>query len=185
MQKALAGGEDGAYRPGLDAVAEDLQGSVGLLLTNRSPKEVEAYFAQYAVEDFARAGFEATETVTIPAGKLEHMPHTMTETLRKLGMPVVLRKGIVHVEQEYTVCTKGKELTPEQGKLLKLFDKQMAVFRVLLLGRWSASKGDYSSLEAAQRYTLGGKYGVRKGTEAEQLDEEDDAEMEDEDEEEQ
>lgn len=185
MRIALGTTQADAYRPGLDGLAADVSGNVGLLLTSRKPKEVEQFFAEYAVEDYARAGFEATETVTVPAGRLEEMPHTMCETLRKLGMPVKLDKGTVVNTEEYTICTEGKTITPEQGRLLKMFAKQLAVFRVRVLSRWTAKTGKHEQLEAMQafansRWAKGGagagKAGAGAGAGMDEDLEEDDAE---------
>lgn len=174
MSIALGADKAEPFRPGLGKVAADLSGQVGLLLTDRSPEDLGAFFAQYAVGDFARSGFEATETVTIPAGRLEYVPHSMAETLRKLGMPVELKKGVVYNTQEYTVCTEGKAITPDQGKLLKVFENQMAVFRVLLLSRWTAATGEYTQLEGVSKFASARKSRGSAGADEELDDMEDD-----------
>lgn len=45
-------------------------------------------------------------------------------------MPTKLERGIVTIISEYEVCEKGKTLTPEQARILKLLGKQMATFKV-------------------------------------------------------
>jgi mRNA turnover protein 4 len=158
MQIALAGPRgDAEYRPGLAAVAGELTGNVGLLFTSRPHADVCRFFDEYAESDYARAGFEATETVVIPAGRMTDMPHTMADTLRKLGMPVRLDKGVVVNEADYTVCTEGAAITPEQGRLLKLFGKPLAVFKLTLLSWWH--DGKYAGL--AMR-NFGAQFGSNK-----------------------
>ena len=124
------------YRPGLDRLAADLNGNVGLLFTSRPPAQVRAFFASYGRPDFARAGFEPAASIALPAGRLEELPHTMADTLRKLGVPVRLDKGVVVVTEEVALCRAGEPITPEQGRLLKLFGHQLAVFSVTLLSMW-------------------------------------------------
>jgi len=124
------------YRPGLDRLAADLTGNVGLLFTQRDPAKVRAFFASYGRPDFARAGFVPARSIALPAGRMEALPHTMCDTLRKLGVPVRLDKGVVVVTEECQLCTAGEPISPEQGRLLKLFGHQLAVFSVTLLSMW-------------------------------------------------
>lgn len=42
----------------------------------------------------------------------------MEPHLRSLGMPTVLKKGVVTLTSNYTVCTEGKTLTPQQARIL-------------------------------------------------------------------
>jgi mRNA turnover protein 4 len=158
MQLALGDNEASEYKPGLSQLAGDLHGNVGLLFTSRPHAAVTKYFAEYAEEDYARSGFTATETVVIPPGRMEEMPHTMADTLRKLGMPVRLDKGVVVNGGEFTVCREGEPITPEQGRLLKIFGKPLAVFKITLHSWWH--DGKYESLALAD---FGSKYGLGSG----------------------
>ena len=119
--------------PALDALANDVRGSVGLLFTNRAAKDVATFFDTYGDADFARSGFVPSETIKQAPGALVDMPHTMLDQLRKLGMPVRLDKGTLILPQAYSLCTAGKALTPEQGRLLKHFGHKLAVFRIELI----------------------------------------------------
>lgn len=142
---ALALGEtpESAHRPALDALAADVHGAVGLLFTDRAAADVAAFFDAFGEADFARAGFVPSATVTVPPGKLE-LPHTLLEQLRKLGMPVRLDKGALVLPQSYSLCTAGKALTPEQGRLLKHFGHKLAVFKVDLIS--TVRGGAYTTL---------------------------------------
>lgn len=48
------------------------------------------------------------------------VPHNMETQLRKLGMPTELNNGVVHLRGDYTVCSAGAILTPEQAQVLVL-----------------------------------------------------------------
>lgn len=77
------------------------------------------FFDQYRTPEFASAGFVPDETITIPEGPLDaEFIHSMEPMLRKLGMPVLLQKGIITVLSEYAICKAGKPITPEQSRLL-------------------------------------------------------------------
>jgi hypothetical protein len=65
---------------------------VGLLFTDEEPKVVIEYFESYHPADYARAGNEAKETITLPEGEMERQgpfgdavkrrPHTI---IRPMG----------------------------------------------------------------------------------------------------
>lgn len=145
IQKALGADDEEAYRPELDSLAADLVGQVGLLFTDRKPAEVSKFVAEFEETDFARAGYVPEQTITVPAGRLTEVPHTMAESLQKLGMPVRLDKGVVVLPYDHALCKAGEPVTPDQGKLLKYFGHALAKFRLRLLSRWSGGK--YSSLD--------------------------------------
>lgn len=82
---------------------------------------VSSFFAKYSLPDYARTGNIATEEVTISAGPLTQFQHTMEPELRKLGLHTSLRKGVVTLDTDYTICKKGDKLKPEQARLLVNF----------------------------------------------------------------
>ena len=76
------------------------------------------YFRDFRPRDFARSGAVASREVTIPAGPQNQFTPSMVEHLRKLGMPMDLKDGILSLPGDYTICREGDILTPEQAKLL-------------------------------------------------------------------
>ena len=69
----------------------------------------------------------------------------MEPQLRGLGMPTTLKRGVITLLNEYTVCKKGDKLTSEQARILKLLDHKQAEFKVDLIALWSKDgKGDAS-----------------------------------------
>lgn len=157
--------DGGAYRPGLDSIAEDLSGNVGLLFTNRNPKDVQQFFKEYTVSDYPRAGFIPNETITLPASRLseEDFPHTQLQLLRGLGVPVRLDKGTIVVTENFNLCNKDSILTPEQGRLLKLFNHPIANFQITLISMWTAKNQKYQRL-VEDTSNLFGIYGASSVT---------------------
>lgn len=151
MAKALGTNAENEHAPGLSGLNEHLKGSVGLLCTNREPKEVLEFFAGYMEVDFARAGVSASRSFTVPTGVVYSrggevpveddvpLPHSLEVTVRKWGMPTRLEKGRVTLDQDYTVCEEGQELNSHQTALLKLFGVAMAEFRIKVAAYWSAA----------------------------------------------
>ena len=66
---------------------------MGLFFTNKSCTDVVRWFRDYSEQDYARAGFLATDDVTLKEGPLAKFPHSMEPYLRQLGMPTALKKG--------------------------------------------------------------------------------------------
>lgn len=137
MMVALGKSAEEEYRDNLHRVSKRLMGNVGLLFTNKTKDEVVKYFEGFVETDYARSGNIATETVVLPEGPLEDFQHSMEPQLRQLHLPTSLKKGIIHLTSEHTVCKVGDTLTPEQARILKLFAKPMAEFKLKLAASWS------------------------------------------------
>ena len=80
-------------------------------------------------EEYATSGFEATETVTIPAGPLTQFSFNMDSYLRGLGLPVQLDNGVIMNVRDIDICKFGEPLTKNTAKLLKQFDIKMGYFK--------------------------------------------------------
>jgi len=137
MQLALGRTPANEYLPSLSKISPYLVGKMGLMLTNRSPQEVLEYFNQLQMEDYARAGNRVKEDVVIDEGPLDGFQHTMEPLLRSLGLTTTLKKGIIHLLKPFTLCSNGDILTPEQAKLLKLFQRPLAQFKIKVKAHWN------------------------------------------------
>lgn len=73
---------------------------------------------KFGEEDYARSGFVPSETIVLPAGPLPDFSHSIEPHLRQLGMPTALLKGVVTLLKDFTVCTEGQTMTPEQCRIL-------------------------------------------------------------------
>jgi len=144
---ALGRGPESEYKPNIFRISPYLVGNVGILFTNKSKEEVLKFFEAYSCPDYARAGNIALEDVTIKAGNLEQFQHTMEPQLRQLSMHTSLKKGVVHLDSDFKVCSKGDKLTPEQCRLLKLFDKMHATFQIKVKVFWTTS-GHYEVFDS-------------------------------------
>mmetsp|Transcript_36563 Transcript_36563/g.53678 ORF Transcript_36563/g.53678 Transcript_36563/m.53678 type:complete len:242 (-) Transcript_36563:285-1010(-) len=143
LQIALGKTPEDEYADNLRQVSKLISGSVGLLLTNRSPKEVEHYFSNLVEEDFSRAGSTAPRRVELTNEMICSHPVSMVEQFRKLGLPVEVQNGKVGLiggKEKYVVCEKGASLNAEQCKVLVHFGVKLAEFRVTLTCRWSDGK---------------------------------------------
>ncbi|XP_060114779.1 mRNA turnover protein 4 homolog [Heteronotia binoei] len=146
MMVALGRSPADEYKENLHQVSKHLRGEVGLLFSNRTKAEVLAWFAEFKEKDFARAGNKATFTFGLDTGPLEQFPHSMEPQLRQLGLPTALKKGVVTLISDYEVCREGDVLTPEQARILKLFDYKMAEFEVTIRSVWHAETGEFEQL---------------------------------------
>lgn len=161
MAKALGQTPSEEYQPGLAELTPHLEGSVGLLFTNRPVDEVLAYFADYSEMDYARAGVKATRDFTIPAGVVHTrggdipadedvpLPHSLEVTIRKWGMPTKLHQGKVMLDGDYTVCREGQTLNSHQTALLKQFGIAMAEFRISVKAYWTSSSQEVTVVDGA------------------------------------
>jgi mRNA turnover protein 4 len=158
MAVALGRSGELEYKERLSHVAEHLLGNCALMCSNEPLADVQAAFADFGESDFARSGCVAVRTVSFPEGPLPHFAHTMDPYLRKLGMPCVLKRGVITLERAYTVCTAGDVLTPEQAQLLKLLDIKMAEFAFTLTCHWHNGKFvQLTDPHEAQRISVRGR----------------------------
>ncbi|CCI40765.1 unnamed protein product [Albugo candida] len=140
MKVALGRNKEEEYADELHRLARDLSGNVGLLFSNRSKEEILEAFEKFQIPEYPRGGFCAMETIVIPKGPLPQFPGSMVQTLRELGLLVDLKNMQLVLQEECTICTEGKLLSPEQAKLLAHFDRKMATFRLQLVSVWSGGK---------------------------------------------
>uniref|UniRef100_A0A7E4WDM0 Ribosome assembly factor mrt4 n=1 Tax=Panagrellus redivivus TaxID=6233 RepID=A0A7E4WDM0_PANRE len=140
---AVALGRDSATEKadGLHKVSQLLKGQCGLMFTNEDVKSIKKYFKDFSDSDYARAGQEVDQDISLPEGPLPQFPFSVEPQLRKLGLPTKLEKGNVELIQDFEVCKAGDKLTPEQAKILKLLDQKLSTFRVNLVAHWNAKKG--------------------------------------------
>jgi mRNA turnover protein 4 len=127
-------------KKGIDKVSNDLQGQRGMLFTNKPKKEVLKFFQTFRMKECPKQGFVCTQKVELEEGPLDWFPHTMEQRLSKLGVPVELKNGVIFVRQKYVVCDVGQKLTPEQAKILKHFNYQIAEFHLTPISHWTNGK---------------------------------------------
>eukprot|EP00088_Acartia_fossae_P041060 TRINITY_DN42936_c0_g1_i1.p1 TRINITY_DN42936_c0_g1~~TRINITY_DN42936_c0_g1_i1.p1 ORF type:complete len:242 (+),score=72.95 TRINITY_DN42936_c0_g1_i1:37-762(+) len=137
IAKALGSTEEEEYNENLHKVSILLRGQCGLLFTNEKTDDVVEFFENMSTPDYARTGGRCVESVVLPEGPLPHFSHAIEPQLRSLGLPTCLKKGVVTLVKEHTVCSEGDVLTSEQARILKLLGKQQAEFRLRILAVWS------------------------------------------------
>jgi len=135
------------HREGLHQVSQALhgQGEAGLLFTDEPIATVEKVLGESELDEFARAGVPATETVELEEGPLPQFPHNMEPYLRKLGLPTRLDNGVVTLRCNHAVCKEGVTLDSDAAKLLQLLNIKMATFKLSLRCKWT-SDGHYEPL---------------------------------------
>lgn len=146
IQVALGRNVEEEYLENLHKISEHLEGNVGLLFTNRSHEDVLHFFDTYAEDEFARSGFVATRKVDIENGPLDRFEPNQIQNLRLVGLPVDLKKGVVTLSKDFTVCEEGETLTPEKAKILEFMDIRMAKFRVILRCHYSKKDSSFETL---------------------------------------
>eukprot|EP01121_Diplochlamys_sp_Union-15-3_P018213 TRINITY_DN6596_c0_g1_i4.p1 TRINITY_DN6596_c0_g1~~TRINITY_DN6596_c0_g1_i4.p1 ORF type:complete len:149 (+),score=29.35 TRINITY_DN6596_c0_g1_i4:80-526(+) len=122
------------------------------MFTNRSKEEILKYFREFSAFGYARSGFKTDQDFVIKEGPLNQFPHSMELHLRKLGVPTELRAGVIYCRYDFTVCKEGDILTPENARILELFDIKLAKFIVEPKCFWSNGKFEVleTTLDAAK-----------------------------------
>jgi len=175
IAKALGNTEEEEYNENLHKVCALLRGECGLLFTNEKTADVLEYFENLAEPDFARTGGVCCETVILPEGPLPHFSHAIEPQLRQLGLPTQLKKGVVTLLREHTVCKEGDVLSSEQTRILKLLGKEQAEFRLRMIAVW-CNDGSFEMLSSTLPEDIGGNENGDQDSDAENA-----GEMEDDD----
>ncbi|XP_033109679.1 mRNA turnover protein 4 homolog [Anneissia japonica] len=118
MSVALGRTREDEYRENLHQLSKKLTGNVGLLFTNEKKDDVMRWFDDFQDPDYARTGNKALFNYELDQGPLDQFPHSLEPQLRQLGLPTTLKKGVIHMIDDYTVCKEGQTLTPEQARIL-------------------------------------------------------------------
>lgn len=108
---------------------------------------MEEFISEFKIDDYARAGTIANQTVPLEAGALAGFQGTMEPTLRKLGLPTTLKNGVIHVDRAFDICKEGSVLNVEQCKLLKLFEVKMVEFQLQVLGMWDKNTEMFTDMQ--------------------------------------
>ena len=149
LQIALGRSTSDEYSDNLSQLSSYITGSVGILCTSMSQSNVETYFNSLNIPEYAKYGTICPQTITITNEVLSNYPVCMMELFRKLGLPIDIHNGalaLVGGRTSYEVCTKGKELTVEQCKILVHMEIKLSVFKIVLLKRWEKKDGTIEEL---------------------------------------
>jgi len=138
---ALGRTEAEEYKDGLSKLGSKLTGFRGLLFTDHSKQEVLKYFNSYSAPEFAQSGFIATQTVVLDAGPLEQFNFSMEKRLRELGLDILLKNGVMELQQELTVCQEGQAISTESARILEHLGIEMAEMKVTVEGVWTGDHG--------------------------------------------
>jgi len=132
IKRAIGTTPSDEFIPNIHKISQHINGSCGLLFTNREHNEVVNFFENFRNQEYARAGFVADRDILISEGPQAQFSHSIEPYLRKLGLPVVLREGVILLEKDTHLCNVGEVLTPEQARLLELYNYKLAEFFVTL-----------------------------------------------------
>jgi mRNA turnover protein 4 len=78
------------------------------------------FFDAYTVQEFAKAGTIANQTIILPKGPkiLAGFSHSMEPYFRQLGLNTTLVNGEIILNEDFVVAEEGKPLNVEQAKIL-------------------------------------------------------------------
>jgi len=150
MQLALGTSPETEVEENLHQMAQEVVGEVGLLLTDEPIEAVQKYLSEFRPVDFAKSGFVATRTISLPRGEdaFKTMSHAIEPHLRTLGLPTQLNNGKIIMLGDHVVCTEGKELTVDQAQILKLLEIKMSTF--IMTAKAVYSKKDHTFTDLAE-----------------------------------
>ena len=112
-----------------------LKGNCGLFFTDKDPDDIISYFKEYSSPYFGNVGSVSNQTLILKRGFDEHLadfPSSMESQFRQLGMNIKIDDGKFCLLDDYIVCQKGKELTPDQSKMCKHLNIYLDEFKIFI-----------------------------------------------------
>jgi mRNA turnover protein 4 len=139
MQLALGLTPQSEYEDNIRLISKEIAGACALLCTDAPVTEVRKKLTGIEPTVYARHGSVATKRVALNPGTeaLKAFPHSQEPHLRQLGLPTLLKDGVIHLLGKHTVCEKGDVLTTDKAQLLKQLSIPMVKFQVRVKARWS------------------------------------------------
>lgn len=119
-QVALGRDEATASTKNSYLLTKHLKGERGLLFTNKTVASLQEELSQVNVDEYARVGQLATQTIVLEKGSnpFEKFAHSMEPYLRQLGLNTQLQNQKIVLNESFVLSETGKELNVEQTKIL-------------------------------------------------------------------
>lgn len=152
VQKALGKTKADAYKPGLEQVALQVNGTIGLLFSKLNKVELDDALSGFSWTDYSRPGSVAPHRVVIEncegglcrMDDMQAISPTLEPQLRAAGLPVMLKGGQVFLTvKEFVVCEADCVLNASQVKLLKAFGLKLDEFSVEIASHFDVEKGTF------------------------------------------
>jgi len=105
--------------PGLVKYAGECDKPMALLLSNRSPYELNRFFKSNKKKRAAKVGDVPAEDLVVPAGDTDLPPGPALSELKAAGLNVQIKAGKISVIKDSTVAKAGEELTMPKVKALQ------------------------------------------------------------------
>ncbi len=146
---ALGISPEDEHAVGIYRLSKHITGQCGILMTrSMTVQQVLKFFEDEEAPEVPKAKWIPNDTIVLEPGPLDGWQSSMMEQFRKLKMSVELKEGVIYLHEQYSMCVKGVPLTETQAKVLELFDKRLAVFRLKLACYWSRD-GELQEYEEA------------------------------------
>ena len=149
MQVGLGKTEEEESKQGSSNLNKYLKGNCGLFFTDKDPDDIISYFKEYSSPYFGNVGSVSNQTLILKRGFDEHLadfPSSMESQFRQLGMNIKIDDGKFCLLDDYIVCQKGKELTPDQSKMCKHLNIYLDEFKIFIKA-YLGNNGLYKEVE--------------------------------------
>ncbi|MEM0231421.1 MAG: 50S ribosomal protein L10 [Candidatus Woesearchaeota archaeon] len=108
-------------KPGIEKLAEKLEGMPCFLFTNESPFRVAIMLKRSKSTAPAKVGQVAPKDIIIPAGPTQFTPGPVLGELGQLGVKAGVDKGKIVIKEDKLVAKKGEKITKQMATLLQKF----------------------------------------------------------------
>ncbi len=108
-----------ASNPKLKKYAEECDKPMALILSNKTPYELNRFFKTNKKKRAAKVGDETSEELIIPAGETDLPPGPALSELKAAGLNVQIKAGKIAVVKDSVMAKAGEKLTMPKVKALQ------------------------------------------------------------------
>lgn len=114
----LALDEAAQYKPGIDALADHVEGQCAIVTTDLNAFKLFNKLKATMSPAPARAGDKAPFDIVVPAGPTPFGPGPIIGELQKLGLPAQIMNGKITIKKDTTVAKAGEEIKADLAAML-------------------------------------------------------------------
>ncbi len=108
--------------PGIEGLKEEVEGQVGLVLTEENPFRLYRLMEATKTRTPAKGGEIATENIVVKVGETKYKPGPIIREFQNVGIPAAIERGKVVIKKTATLVRTGEVIPKDLATVLPRLD---------------------------------------------------------------